>query len=235
MTTEPELLTAVELAFEITGRGLRPWPDPHPDRSPLAEQYSRLLDPAKWRIIGARSDAWSKALTDNGVAVIERDVSVDWQDPPGPAITRTDRIVPVAAGALPIVVARSRLDDIDDAGVVLGVGHPSVLVALFPDCGCDACDSGSQDELDHLDRHMLGIVAGRFRRLTRRGRQITTIDADGSSGSGKFGRGERRQNPRRSSRLARAVRHIVADDALTTRLISGPYRTTGQLSPSMIR
>ena len=194
VTTEPELLADVELAFEITGRGLRPWPDPHPDRSPPEEQYSRLLDPAKWRIIGARADAWFMALADNGVAVIERNMSVDWHDPPGPVITRTDRIVPIAAGALPIVVARSRLEDVDDAGVTLGVGRPSVLVALFPDCGCDACDSGSQDEVDNLDRHMLGIVAGRFRRLTRRGRQITTIDADGSSGSGKFGRGERAES-----------------------------------------
>jgi hypothetical protein len=190
VTTEPELLAAVDVAFEITGRGLRPWPDPHPDRSPLTEQYSRLLDPAKWRIIGARADAWFEALAESGVAEIERNVSADWQDAPGPVVTRTDRIVPTAAGALPIVVARSRLEDIDDAGVTLGVGHPSVLVALFPDCGCDACDSGSQDELDNLDRHMLGIVAGRFRRLTRRGRQITVIDANGWSGAGKFRRGE---------------------------------------------
>jgi hypothetical protein len=191
VATETELLTAVELAFEFTGRELTPWPDPHPDRSPREEEYSRLLDPAKWRIIGARADAWFTALVDNGLAGVERNVTVDWQDPPGPAITRTDRIVPIVTGALPIAVARGRLEDIDDAGVTVGVGHPSVLVALFPDCGCDACDSGSQDELDRLDQHMLGIVAGRFRRLTRRGRQITAIDADGSSGSGTFRRGER--------------------------------------------
>ena len=185
VTTEPELLTAVERAFEITGRGYAPWPDPHPDRSPPEEQYSRLLDPAKWRILGARADAWFMALAENGLAVVERDVAVEWPEGRGAYIARTDRLVPLAPGALPIVIARSRLADLDDAGVILGVGDPPVLVSLCPDCGCDACDSGSQNDLDNLDRHLRGIVAGTFRRLTRGDRQITVIDEDGWSTRGR--------------------------------------------------
>jgi len=60
----------------------------------------------------------------------------------------------------------------------------------FPDCGCDACDSGSQNELDHLDAHLRGLITGRFRRLTSRTRTITVIDDSGWSASGSFRRGE---------------------------------------------
>jgi hypothetical protein len=212
MITEHELLTAVDAAFEITGRGLTPWPDPHPDRSPRGEEYSRLLDPAKWRILGARAEAWIEVLGDSSSATVERNVPVEWPVEPGPVITRTDRLVPSAAGALPLLVARSRLEDIHDAGITLGVGDPPVLVSLFPDCGCDACDSGSQNELDELDRYITGVVSGTFRRLSRRGREITVIGDDGWSARGRFGRGE--------------VNGIIADpngwDELTGRSWFGP-------------
>jgi len=186
MVTESELLAAVDAAFESTGRGLAPWPDPHPDRSPLDEEYSRLSDPGKWRIIGARTDAWLSALVDAGLGVVERDPSIRWRVQPGTVISRAERIVPFTAGALPLAVARSRLGDIEDAGVTLGVGDPAVCVMWFPFCGCDACDSGSQDELDRLDDHIHSIVSGAFRRLTTRDREITVISKDAWSASGEF-------------------------------------------------
>jgi Family of unknown function (DUF6226) len=188
VVAEFELLAAVDAAFAVTARGLIPWPDPHPDRSPLDEEYSRVLDAAKWRIIGARAEAWIVALVDAALAVIERDASVRWRAEPGPDISRTDRVVGLAEGALPLIVARSRIGDVDDAGVTLGVGDPASCVAWFPGCGCDACDSGSQDELDELDRHVAAIVSGSFRRLTDGKRQITVLDEHGWSASGLFGR-----------------------------------------------
>ena len=93
-------------------------------------------------------------------------------------ITSAERVVPAAASALELVIAQSRIGDVDDAGVVLGVGSPAECINWFPDCGCDACDSGSQNELDHLDNHLLGIVTGRFRRLTKRTQTITVINED---------------------------------------------------------
>jgi hypothetical protein len=161
------LLAAVDVAFAVTGRGPTPWPDPHPDRSPLDEEYSRLLDPAKWRIIGARAEAWLVALVSTALAVVQRDAAVGWRVEPGMDISRTDRVAPRADGALPLIAARSRLGDVDDAGVTLGAGDPATCVAWFPQCGCDACDNGSQYELDDLDRHILSIVTGTFRRLTK--------------------------------------------------------------------
>jgi Family of unknown function (DUF6226) len=154
------------------------------------EAYSRLSDPGKWRIFGARADAWILALVDAGLAVVERDASIRWRVQPGTVISRTERIVPFAAGALPLVVARSRLGDGDDAGVTLGVGDPAVCVTWFPVCGCDACDSGSQDELDRLDDHIHSVVSGAFRRLSTRDREITLISDDARSAPGEFGRRE---------------------------------------------
>ncbi|MEZ5298633.1 MAG: DUF6226 family protein [Ilumatobacteraceae bacterium] len=163
-----QLLAAVETAFETTGRDLSPWDDPHPDRSPLDEEYSRLLDPAKWRIVGARVDAWVEALVGAGLADVERDATVDWVDDPGTISYRTDRLAPRRDGAVPLVVRRNRIEGVDGAGITLGAGAPAVVVESIPDCGCDACDSGSQDVLDQVDECIGGIVRGEFRHLRRR-------------------------------------------------------------------
>lgn len=189
MVTELELLAAVDAAFAVTGRGLAPWPNPHPHRSPLDEEYSRLADPAKWRILGARADAWIAAAADLDLATVERRAEVRWRARPGTVIGRIDRVTPLAPGALPLVFARSQLGTVDDAGVTLGVGDPAICVAWFPDCGCDACDSGSQDELDDLDAHVLSVVSGTFRRLFSGDREITMIGEGRRSASGMPTRG----------------------------------------------
>ena len=178
MVTEEELRASVDMAFEVTRIGMVPWPDPHPDRSPLDVEYSRVTDARKWRIIGARADAWVIALTEAGVAGVERRTEVEWRAPPGTVISRIDRVTPRAAGALPLVVARSQLADIPDAGVTLGASDPAVCVSWFPHCGCDACDSGSRDVLDDLDAHLFAVVSGAFRRLSS-GRSEITIISDG--------------------------------------------------------
>lgn len=163
-----QLLVDVDAAFATTARGLRQWDDPHPDRMPLDEEYSRVLDPAKWRIICARVDAWIAALVAAGLALVERDVDVAWIDPPGTVVYRTDRLVPTRSGALPIVFARSRIEGVEDAGVTIGAGDPAATVEMIPDCGCDACDSGSDDVLEQIDRSIGGVVRGEFRHLRRR-------------------------------------------------------------------
>lgn len=186
---EVELDAAVERAFERTARGLERWPDPHRGRSRRDEEYSRTTNPSKWLILPARAEAWVEALVEARVAVVERDARPRWSSGPGPTIVRANLVLPVASGALALVVAISRLEDLD-AGVTIGVGDPAECIVWFPDCGCDACDSGSQNEVDHLDAHVRGIITGRFRLLTSRTRTITVIDDSGWSASGSFRRGE---------------------------------------------
>jgi len=183
VVTEEDLLTAVDVAFAATGSGFAPWPPPHGDRSPLDVEYSRLTDPGRWRILGGRADAWLRAIAEAQLAEIERDVAARWAVPPRTTVSRVDRATPHGRGALPLLVARSRLGDVDDAGVTIGVGDPATCVTWFPYCGCDACDDGSDDELDQLDRHLRGIVAGEFRLLTSGRRSIMVVGADGWSAS----------------------------------------------------
>lgn len=149
-----------------------------------------MTDPYKWRIVGTRAEAWLVALADAGVAEIDSDTEIPWEVPPTTIVTRTDRAVPRAAGALPLVVARSRLDAVDDAGVTLGVADPAVRLAVIPNCGCDACDRGSQDALDELDEYVFGVVSGAYRRLWRGDREITVISGGRWNASGRFDRGE---------------------------------------------
>ncbi len=184
MASLSELTALVNAAFAQASTQHPSWPDPHPRRSPTDDEYSRLTDPDRWRIVGARADAWLSAITQLELAAVGPANPDLWATPPGPVLTRTDLVVPHARGALPMLIARGRLGDIPDAGVTVGVGDPAALVVSVPDCGCDACDSGSRDALDELDAHILGIVTGAFRRLTNRTREITVIGDGGWSGSG---------------------------------------------------
>lgn len=171
------VLPAVERAFERTSRGLTQWDDPHPppDRLVADEEYSRVTDAAKWRIIGARVDAWLDVLVAGGVAVVTPGTADDWEEPPGSVVTRTDVVRPTDRNGLVLVVGRSRIESVDDAGVVLGVGLPAVRVVWVPDCGCDACDSGSADVVHQVDTWIGGIVRGELRHLVRPRRSITVV------------------------------------------------------------
>lgn len=175
-----DLVAEVEVAFTRSATGLERWDDPHPppDRIVADDEYSRLTNPAKWRIIGARADAWIDALVGLGLATVDRDAAPRWVEQPASTVTRMDLVTPSVDGGLSLVVCRSRIEGVPDAGVTLGVGDPAVRIAFIPDCGCDACDSGSQDVIDHLDSYLRPIVTGEFRHLWR-GRQSITVLDDG--------------------------------------------------------
>ena len=167
----------MDAAFVETGRGLDSWQDPHPDRMPLEEEYSRVTNPQRWEILTARAEAWFAALDAAGLAEI-RVASVDWREPPWVTVSSTFRAVPRALGAIPLVVAWNRTKEVDWPGVVLGVGDPAEVVAIIPDCACDACDRGSQEALDQLDEYVLGVVSGAYRKLWRGRREITVYSKD---------------------------------------------------------
>jgi hypothetical protein len=63
-------------------------------------------------------------------------------------------------------------------------------VTWLPYCGCDACDDGSQAEVDCLDDHIWSIVSGAFRRLTDGAREVTVLGDSSWSASGTFNRHE---------------------------------------------
>ena len=177
MVSGEELRTLMAVAFEKTSAGASGWLDPHPDGSmPADEEYTRVTNPARYRILAARTEAWLFALVEAGLAVVERDAVVVWTAEKLPDIARTERVSPMATGALDLVVGHSRLGDLEDVGIVIGAGNPTECITWVPFCGCDACDSGSEPELEQLDSHLWGIVSGTFRRLTKGDQMITLID-----------------------------------------------------------
>ncbi len=193
MTSElASLVGAVDQAFAMRDPALATWPDPQAGgRESLPEEYSRITDAAKWRILGARVDAWVRVLLDRQLAAVHpidlREIT--WA-PLLPRLTSAVRVVPVAAGALPLIVARNASGDVPDAGIALGLGDPAECVGWFPHCGCDACDNGSEPVLDTLDEHLLAIVGGRYRRLTRGDRVIVDLAPTGWRASGEYDVGE---------------------------------------------
>ena len=132
VVAEAELRAAVDAAFVVTARELRWWPDPHPDRSPREGGVLRDCLIRESGIVGPRADTWLIALVECGLAVVEANASVSWRGKLGSVISRTDRIAPLVAGALPLTFARSWLGDVDDARLILGLGDPAGLHRPVP-------------------------------------------------------------------------------------------------------
>ena len=131
----------------------------------------------------ARAEAWFAAMDTAGIAEAD-EASVTWREPPRVIVDHIIRAVPLAPGAIPLVVGWNHLEDAGWPAVVLGVGDPAEFVTVIPDCACDACDSGSQDALDELDEYLLGVVTGTYRKLWRGKREITVYSEDHTNWSG---------------------------------------------------
>ena len=176
-----DLLADVERAFAVTGADTPPWPDPHlgpggrevPVRE---EEYSRCRDPGKHRIVAARAEAWAQVLTARGWA--ERKEVADvaalrWLTAPHLGGCGATILRPHRTGAQPLLLVRTAGEDepgsvglaSGDAvshRIVVSIGDPPYPVETVPDCGCDACDSGSRDLLEQLDQAVLSIVDGSY-------------------------------------------------------------------------
>lgn len=189
MVSTEELLTAVDTAFERTALGLRRWDDPHADRDPSEDECSRCLAPAKWSIVVARAEAWVQALEAVGLADVERGTAVTWANERGPTIEwESIDVVRLRSGeGMPVVFAyRSWGDCIEANGVTVGAGDPVVEISGVPACGCDACDHGSELELQMLDDAILELLTGGMRYVWRDDASIR-VTRHGPATVGAFG------------------------------------------------
>ncbi|MEU6841160.1 DUF6226 family protein [Streptomyces sp. NPDC046716] len=159
---QKELRAAVDAAFADTGADTPAWADPHPDRGPLDEEYSRCLDPGKYRILAARADAWIRVLCGRGLATAEPvgDPAGLWLRTPDAPLSGPVLLRPARADAVPLVLGFGAIDDVPRTVVVVGAGEPAVPVEQVPDCGCDACDDGSEGLLELLDDAVVAVVSG---------------------------------------------------------------------------
>src|SRR4051812_28723044 len=135
-----DLLTGVGQAFEVTGAETPGWSDPHPDRNPSEAEYSRCLDPAKYRILQTRIDGWVRVLVSRGIAASDTVSPTAWTG----AVRRPDgwrrvrRLAPARPGSLGVLLGETVVDG-EPFGVDVGMFDPSdasqVLLDTIPDCG----------------------------------------------------------------------------------------------------
>ncbi|SFB05744.1 Glyoxalase-like domain-containing protein [Nocardioides alpinus] len=185
------LLPAVDEAFARLRGDLADWPDPHPGgRRPAEDEYSRVTDPSRYRLLGVRADAWVDVLTSTGLGVAETvdPAAATWL---GEHVLTPSRVTLVRGreGTQPVVVARCPSSEAAEAFVQVGVGEPTEVLDRQPDCGCDACDTGSADLLETVDTaFVLALSGGVY--AVREGDQVVRRTLDGWGSSGRFARGE---------------------------------------------
>ena len=170
------LLPTVEEHFADRDPALATWPAPHPERAPLEEEYSRCLDPGKYRIIAARARAWTAALAERGIAEVS--------DTDG-----TLTITPHAPDTLPVQVRFTGFDGVDDSGVQIVATGSGATITQLPVCGCDACDDGSVPLLRRSTTPSCLIDGGVLHIADRRGRTVTTTGRWAPAGDSGRGTG----------------------------------------------
>ena len=168
MTTLPRL--RAEVARRYAALDLPAWPAPHPDGAPpREEEYSRVTDPQRYRIAGARARVWAEVLAEAGAVVVPDPVRGIPLDEAGRAdlaapVDRALRVAPPACvdGASPWWLLETDVPQDDDGGVLpvlrVAVGAPGQVHAVLPDCGCDACDPGSDELLEAVDQAAVRAV-----------------------------------------------------------------------------
>ncbi|WP_107765380.1 DUF6226 family protein [Nocardioides terrigena] len=185
------LLRDVDVAFARLRGDLADWPPPRPEgAAPLEEEYSRCEEPERYRLLGVRADAWVETIarTGLGTGAAVDPTEVTWV---GEQHLRPRRVTVLQGrpGTQPVVVAWAPIDHADDAFVLVGVGEPAHVLDRQPDCGCDACDTGSVDLLATLDDAFLLALSGGVH-VVREGERVVTRALDGWSASGTFADGE---------------------------------------------
>lgn len=167
-----DLAARVATAFDRLG--LPAWPNPHPDgATPRDDEYSRVTDPARYTIVHARARVWAAEL---GALA---GVRVEDLDQGG------TRVTPATPGALPLLLIEHETRSAESAPLAVlhvAVARPDVTVAVLPDCGCDACDWGSDDLLTAVDNAVRQVIGGPYAALRGRGWQADWHPEGGSSG-----------------------------------------------------
>lgn len=137
----------------------RRWAGPPPE-----DTYSVVSHPERYLPLHTVADtliAYLSATFD--VEIDEGDAVADDLLRPHTEIQRAVRVRPADAAAAPLTFVFT-----DFPGVIL---HAGLLHDFpFPVCGCDACDSSWEYEVDQLERTVLAVVAGDYREsVDRRG------------------------------------------------------------------
>jgi hypothetical protein len=101
------------------------------------------------------------------------------------------RLASARGGTLPLLLLERDASlpgqDMTLAGLQVSVVKPEVAVAMLPDCGCDACDHGSDDLLGAIDEVIGRVVGGPFVVLQGKQWHAQWYPGGGSSGGARRG------------------------------------------------
>jgi hypothetical protein len=150
-----------QVASRFERLGLPTWPDPHPDLArPGEEEYSRVTDPGRYGTVHVRARVWVEVLE---AALGAKSVALT---PDGHPFARGVRITPPTAGALPLLLLERDVPtgpgEVPLPVLAIAVARPDVVIETQPDCGCDACDSGSDQLIEAIDAAIGQVVGGPF-------------------------------------------------------------------------
>ncbi|TCJ30747.1 DUF6226 family protein [Nocardioides jejuensis] len=137
---------------EYAEAGMPSWPSPRRIGDvPADDEYSRVTDPERYAVVHARAAAWASALAGLPDVSVSRD---------GDLL----RVSSSRARTAPLHLALRTVLATDDAGPIafldVALGDPGHLLATWPDCGCDACDCGSDDLLEAVDDAIRSAIGG---------------------------------------------------------------------------
>ncbi|GEL22718.1 hypothetical protein PSU4_16720 [Pseudonocardia sulfidoxydans NBRC 16205] len=113
---------------------------------PRDEEYSRLTDPGRYGVVHSRARVWAEELA-------ELPDVASFALPDGGGF----RLASSRPGTLPLLLLTR-----DEPFPLLDLcaARPDVVLQSLPDCGCDACDRGSDDLLDAIDETIGTVVDG---------------------------------------------------------------------------
>ena len=155
-----ELRERVAAVYAATDRPS--WPNPHPDgRDASEEEYSRVTDPDRYRVVLDRARVWLDVLVDELGAVVAPasgsgpPSGMPTTDSPDPLFSR--RVLVSVPGVVPLSLVRGSGSP---PSLVLAAGDGSWTLDQVPDCGCDACDFGSETLLEAVDDAISDFVEG---------------------------------------------------------------------------
>lgn len=163
-----ELRTRVEERW--SGLGQPSWSCPRdPMEAAADEEYSRVTDPGRYRVVQERARVWADLLGELPGVIVERlgpgEIPGETGDRPLTPLTYQEglRLRSERPGTLPLFLLQ-RVADLPEGGTLamlhVCVARPGVELTVQPDCGCDACDSGSADLLEAIDQEILVAVGG---------------------------------------------------------------------------
>lgn len=185
MVSLSELQARVAVGYDRLG--LPSWPDPHGNGAPRDEEYSRVTEPERYRIVHARAQVWANTLGELPGVTVEPLASgpLDADGRLG-RFDRGRRLTSPRPGTLPLLLLErdAPLSGLDTSLTVLHVSvvRPEVGLAMLPYCGCDACDTGSADLLRAVDEAIGNVVGGPFVALRGKGWHADWYPGGGSSG-----------------------------------------------------